>query len=187
MGRFPHLSCPTCSRKPQFCVVEFMDNEPTRYSCTKIIFLDVEGVMVSYNHIWSGKYRGENRNVPEPHLADRINMILQATGAVLVICGAMRLHYQGDLEGLKEKLGRTGLRADAIIGMTGPTHSEGRGYDIQEWLDNHPGNPTILVIDDEQMYPDDYQGPMNKHLLRMKDRAVGITEAEMLEAIRRLR
>ena len=155
-----------------------MNDKPL--SRIKVIFLDVEGVIVSWNHIMSGKYRGDNRDVPEPHLAERVNRILQATDAVIVLSAAMRQLFRRDLPGLREILTRGGLNTDTLIDIT-PRLYEERGYEIQAWLDDHPEVTDFLIIDDESDMVH-----LMPHLLKVEDRKVGITEDDVVEAIRRL-
>ena len=146
----------------------------------KVLFLDVEGVIVSWKHIMSGKYRNDLRDVPEPHLSARVNRILQETGAVIVLSAAMRQSFRRDLPGLRAKLAQGGLHSDVLIDIT-PRLYEERGHEIQAWLDENPTVTDFLILDDEvdmvHLLP---------HFLHVKDRQIGITEEEMLEAIRRL-
>jgi len=145
----------------------------------KVLFLDIDGVILSYGRIRTSEGR-LTRDVPEQHLCDRVNLIIQGTGAALVVSGAMRRHFD-DLEGLRIHLEKAGLDTSTFFGATG-VPCQWRGDEIQEWLDEHPDVQSFLILDDE--------GGMlhlDPHLLLVEDRNKGISTEEALEAIRRLR
>lgn len=116
----------------------------------KIIFLDIDGVLNSGNYIKRDDVEFDNPHFQiDPDAMVRLNRITQLTGASIVVTSTWRLTFRGSRDPLRQL--QTCLTAYKIAGevidMTGIV-SGGRRYEIQEWLDNHPGTESYLVIDD---------------------------------------
>ncbi len=113
----------------------------------KVIFLDIDGVL----NIMSESYRTTNimrRGAMiyiEPHLAERLDYIIQKTGAMIVVSSSWR----GDMDDLQKQMERAGFKNwNKVIGRTPYIHG-GRGLEIQAWLAHHTGVTKYVVLEDE--------------------------------------
>lgn len=100
----------------------------------------------------------------DPIACDLVNKIIRDFDAKLVISSTHRKHFDNGpekLDQLKEYFTFLGINGDAIIGWTkslwpeGDTEDErkewyahGRGHEIKDWLDEHPGWTHYVIIDD---------------------------------------
>ncbi len=121
----------------------------------KVIFLDYDGVI---NRIDPPRYHtptrmvGEIMTMAEPELVYRLNLIVDRTGAEIVLSSSWR-HFPDWREALKASgvvkplLDRTPRRADHR--KYGVAEDElCRGHAIQDWLDEHPDVTRYAIIDD---------------------------------------
>ena len=118
----------------------------------KIIFLDIDGVLVSYKSACQfGHYR-----TFLPSSVDALNHILESTGAQIVISSAWRIQH--DFNELKAIFSQQGIDSSKIIDTTPRTASRLRGDEIGSWLKTFEGavKSFIIIDDDSDMtdYPD---------------------------------
>lgn len=121
----------------------------------KVIFLDYDGVI---NRIDSPRYAtpvkmvGEIMTMAEPELVYRLNLLVDRTGAEIVLSSSWR--HQHDW---REALAASGL-VKPLLDRT-PRYSSPtkygineidlcRGHNIQDWLDEHPEVTRYAIIDD---------------------------------------
>lgn len=124
----------------------------------KIIFLDFDGVLNSLFHFQELRRQGlaQERIMDslEPGMVERLNKIIDATGAKVVISSTWRkLHSVGEL---KDFLIKYGFRhVEKILGVT-PTLNTDRGIEIEKWLVdfkarlNYSDDPisSFVILDD---------------------------------------
>lgn len=129
------------------------------YRCaTSVVFLDVDGVLNSSPYLAGlterhGTYDGNEERMLDPAAVERVNQIVERTGAAVVISSSWRqVHRMPDL---RMFLRKRGLRGHVVIGVT-PTARTGsgsclgalRGSEIQEWLDAHRHVTSFAILDD---------------------------------------
>lgn len=131
----------------------------------KIIFLDFDGVLNSLLYFQSLKAKGYSQerimNSLEPGMVERLNKIIEATDAKIVISSTWRkLHT---MQELKDFLTTYGFRhVDKIVGVT-PNLNRDRGYEIEKWMNDvkseltYENNPItkFVILDDnsDMVYP----------------------------------
>ena len=115
----------------------------------KIIFLDIDGVLVNAKSVSGakkicmakGRFRHEEQIDKQCLVA--LNKIVAKTEAKIVVSSAWRI--LNSLANLQEIFRNVGLNAE-IIDVT-PRHGISRGHEIQEWLDNQKfGEISNFVI-----------------------------------------
>lgn len=141
----------------------------------KVIFLDIDGVICSGNHLWTthslraleAKQRGIELNATnagltktcdkfgnlfDPVCVMNLKKLVLATGAKIVISSSWRrsgLAHMRDIWKFRK------LPGDVIdITPQWPTRyecdlHESRGYEIKEWLEDHPDVERYIIIDDD--------------------------------------
>ena len=119
----------------------------------KIIFLDIDGV------IWTGNHDRIVRNLYEdsyshmddfdPKTVEQLNRILSTDPQIhIVISSSWRLSHT--LDWLKEHFESQGfVFADKIIGTTPELINKERGWEIDNWLNNHPYIDKFVILDDD--------------------------------------
>jgi predicted mannosyl-3-phosphoglycerate phosphatase (HAD superfamily) len=150
----------------------------------KVIFLDVDGVLIPYGWGDVKKFK--------PSCVDVLKEMLFVTDAKLVISSSWRL---GEMERLMRLLDEAGI-ASRVIGTTTTdvlrknktfrmpsdifapheqqvlhmdSVSRSRTLEIQDWLDNHPDVHHYIVLDDEpklgfaQITPECHTGLVPEH------------------------
>lgn len=146
----------------------------------KVIFLDIDGVLNGGNFLYS-----KERPDIHPHLAAKLERIVQATSAKIIISSSWR--HSLSLVEWNELLTRRGVTTGEVIGTT-PKYWElavntdgekqyesAREDEILEWLAANPVE-NFLVLDDVPM-------------TQLKDNAVetsittGLTELDVTRAI----
>ena len=124
----------------------------------KIIFLDVDGVLNNRKAFKQGKKDGFPHGVSlvwDPDCVDRLNKIIEKTGAKIVVSSTWRL-YDDAYKVLIEVMGIKG----EFIGCT-PDHmrmvqDSCRGNEISEWMkENKEEGPIVILDDDSDMEGDD--------------------------------
>lgn len=113
----------------------------------KLIMLDIDGVLVT------AQCRELPRSMqqPWPRCVQRLNELLAATGASIVVSSVWRIGRT--VEELQELLSSWGVQG-AVIGKTGRSDDGERGDEIKTWLAgyilDHPTRPIdFIVIDDD--------------------------------------
>lgn len=168
----------------------------------KVIFLDFDGVLNS-TETWRKRGKGLALGGPregltgglrglDPDHVGPLNQIVQESGAKIVISSSWRLDKKLDdmdkLDELRLYLKQAGAECD-VIGMTssgafdpvrGIGNSSIRGYQIQEWLNDHPEVTHFVILDDS----DDMVHLLPK-LVQTNDRT-GLERRHISEALHHL-
>lgn len=142
----------------------------------KLVFLDVDGVLVnraSYSLPGSGS---TSRSIAHPDCVKALNMIITETGAFIVVSSVWR--YCGTF-GMREHLNRWGVTQGRIIGCTPFLQDRIRGEEIQSWLDHF----TSVTVESFVILDDDRDMKHLTHRLVKTDGIVGLTEADADKAI----
>lgn len=117
----------------------------------KVIFLDIDGVLNSE------RWYINNHRHPVPGAAQidlkyvrNLQKIVRRTGAVIVLSstwrGAVKKSKNHPLHRILDDYGMQ------IYDYTTTARAEGghqRGYEIQQWLDDHPDVTNIVILDDD--------------------------------------
>lgn len=153
---------------------------------TRILFLDVDGVL---NHFGGEPaWRVDVGSIDPPHAravasldpacVERLNAILDATGADVVLSSTWRIMYE--LDDMQRILERRGFRHELLDKTPRMMHVE-RGHEIQAWLqESGPEEATIVILDDDV------------DMCHLEDRLVrtnieeGLTNAQVEQAVRML-
>lgn len=146
----------------------------------KILFLDLDGV-VNHQEFYRRRANDEVlKNLPyplcefDPLVVNRINYILDETNnSKLVVSSSWRFdkHLQNifDNVGFKHK----------IYDITPYGMGKCRGYEIQEWLNNHKDTTNYVIIDDDS----DILKEQRKHFIHTSE-LNGLTEKLTKKAIK---
>lgn len=112
----------------------------------KYLFLDIDGVIGSHSDYYN-MHCGERKDFPymafDPKCVDRVNEILEKTGAGLVISSSWR--YYPDL---KEIFRKVGLPVDFLVTPKNLVNDM-RGNEIKVFLEQHPCDRYVIVDDDD--------------------------------------
>ena len=159
----------------------------------KVIFLDIDGVINSGDNMRAlhrlhvnhgiGETRDQHGQLFDERCVNFLDIIIRETCAKLVISSTWRFHGTLRLRHMWDDRSLPG----EIIGVT-PKHPNpelmeryyepgaARGYEIQEWLDNHPEVTDYVILDDDS--------DMLSHQKFVKcGNHYGITYEVMMEAI----
>ena len=156
----------------------------------KIIFLDFDGVLNSQQFLHSHQ-GGFGMTQVDPRAAARLEKLVKATGAKIVVSSSWRHIYS--VEEIQEILKKVGApaAARAVIDRT-PVGEGNRGQEIQDWLDldseRRVVNPAhqdvqayVILDDNNEMTPE--QQP---HMVQTNGQ-VGLTDQNVMDAISILR
>lgn len=123
----------------------------------KIIFLDIDGVVLAGRHLWSpsgfvapdGRHiaKGQDRSALPADTVSLVLMAVQATGAQLVLSSSWRLHRQA-----RDHMAAATLAPFHPDWCTDSNDGNGlpvRGAQIQRWLDAHPDVTSYAILDDD--------------------------------------
>lgn len=163
----------------------------------RVIFLDIDGVL---NHpgTWSAWDRAtmdlqrslglEPLPIPvEAACMARLNRVVAATGAKIVISSSWRLHARW--QDLGPALARRGLAGEVVGETPVPPNFEGwplriprpaqsgRGREIAAWLASHPEVEAFVILDDD---PD--TEPLTAHHVHTIG-FVGLTDEDAARAV----
>jgi hypothetical protein len=115
----------------------------------KVIFLDIDGVLnVDYHE------RDKYGNLFHPHFVNNLKRIIKETGAKIVISSSWR--FSGFIV-MREMWKDRNLPGE-VIGITDSLNRNDdlsfyerleRGYEIQDYLNNHPNIINYVIIDDD--------------------------------------
>lgn len=132
----------------------------------KILFLDVDGVLNSYQ---SQTYLP----LSKPALK-RLKTIVEETGCKIVLSSTWR-----KLESTKRRLStRLAYRGLYITSQT-PVLKGFRGEEIKQWLDNHSNISSYCILDDDaDMYPEQFP------FFVRTNPEVGLTDENVKEVIK---
>ena len=123
---------------------------------TRIIFLDIDGVLVSYK---SARQFGHYRTFL-PSSVNALNHILESTGAQIVISSAWGIQHGFDE--LKAIFNQQGIDSSKIIDTTPRTMSRLRGDEIGSWLRTFEDTIESFVIIDDDSDMADYSNRLIK-------------------------
>ena len=122
-------------------------------SCCRFIFLDIDGVIATPKTVEHGMWG------LTPEKQDLLGMIIEKTGAKIVLSSSWRKHT---LESTIEHMKEHGFRfCDEIIGITirayhyiekGIHLSIPRGVEIKQWLDTHAIYPWYAYPEYKEKY-----------------------------------
>lgn len=124
----------------------------------RIIFLDIDGVMVT--DFSAGNMADDFPNYFNPECVRNLNRVMDVTGAKIVVSSSWR---KGDTGWLRSVFARNGISGQSIIGETprkivklpsGLFLGQTRGREISSWIsdwvkDNTNGNLHYVIIDDD--------------------------------------
>lgn len=123
---------------------------------TKIVFLDIDGVLVTDDYFRSNKFVLKSKStVPykwTPECCMALNKIEKETNCLYVISSDWRLHYS--LDDMKELFWMYSLNGDKIIGFTGNSRKgmshdleSNRNSEIHSWKDRHRIESWVAIDD----------------------------------------
>lgn len=151
----------------------------------KVLFMDIDGVLNSDLYLLglqSDQLRNPENHI-DPSLVERMNRLLQETGAKVVISSAWREEFH--IRVLRSILVGRGFTGD-IVGSTPSRRVVGRpgpgprGEEIQAWLDENGSSVDSFAIVDDSMdmgrelyprtvYTDPMLGLQDNDVLRLKE------------------
>lgn len=106
----------------------------------RVIFQDIDGVL--NNRPFLGTV--DNLEAMDPTNVARMRVVVEKTGAVLVISSAWR-HGRDWEERIRRAATKAGWWNMPIIGRTG--ESDSRGAEIKTWLEENPTEDFVIVDD----------------------------------------
>lgn len=111
-----------------------------------VIFLDIDGVLNSRSFLAEGVPRRWPDEHLDPAKIHLLNQIIAQTGAVCVLSSIWRLHAPLPLlQRLLETFGFQGK----ILDYTSTEKRGPRGYEIRDWLAQHPEVERFVALDDD--------------------------------------
>lgn len=115
---------------------------------TKVIFLDVDGVLNSMTFakrmLNEHGVRVFNEDILDPVCIRRLKRIVEKTDAAIVVSSSWRM-LPTTMANLISQLNILGMK---VFDTTPILHKE-RGYEIQAWLDQHPTVSKFVILDDD--------------------------------------
>jgi hypothetical protein len=135
----------------------------------KVLFLDCDGVMLSFKFL---RATGEWQSF-DPDCVGILNHILDRTGAKIVVSSAWRIGRT--VEQLEEIFVDNGVRPGHIIDRT-EVLNDTRGSEIRKWIDEHHSINRLFIIDDDVS---DIMGHFDKSVVIHTDGHNGLTTHEM--------
>jgi len=153
-----------------------------RKKMRNIIFLDIDGVLVTEEHLRSFDQRDMFNQMFQtmkftPSCVDNLNNVVCQTNAQVVVSSAWRISR--DVIDLTEIFESEGLRIE-VIGKTGIGNT--RGEEIQAWLDQH--NECNFVIVDDSI--EDIEPFFSEDRIVKTTWARGLTDEKTEELIRKI-
>ena len=147
----------------------------------KLIFLDIDGCLNGHEFI-----AGSLSNMIRPDCVARLNRILEATDAKLVISSAWRYMIHGGamtLNGFEYMLRTHGLPANSVVGYTATDETIPlRGDQIRRWITLEGAGVTKWIVLDDLT-----EGMANvKHRQIVTDGQTGLTDDDVNRAIEML-
>ena len=128
----------------------------------KVIFLDFDGVLNS-----AASFLVEHRIRKENKLFDDLcpvnqtlckvctsnfrHILDEVPDAKIVISSSWRNMFE--LDWLKAKLAEYGIDSSRVIDKTPSSFNRERGYEINEWLEEHPEVTKYVILDDNYIGP----------------------------------
>ncbi len=121
----------------------------------KVIFLDIDGVLITLKNTLSGAANTENeqddRNIFDEAAVANLNRLLEETGARLVVTSSLRLRHS--ISQIILILEAGGVVHPPVIGVTpfvidNKNNSGQRGREILMWLSENSYVDDYVVVDD---------------------------------------
>lgn len=125
-----------------------------------LLFLDIDGVLNSVKFMELGTMWGSSLESLDPIACERLERVLAATGAEIVLSSAWRHSTSPEL--MERYLHKRGCPSARVIdrtpfnsempvraGTKRPRHECERGLEIQHWLDTHPAHDRAFAIVDD--------------------------------------
>ncbi len=112
-----------------------------------VIFLDCDGVLNINSPSYTTSYFRPDGTINyfDDHLVQRLNWLIERSGADIVISSSWRL----DMDDLQTQMEKNGFKHwDKVVGKTPYTNGH-RGDEIQAWLNEHPEVKCYVVLEDE--------------------------------------
>jgi len=120
----------------------------------KVIFLDIDGVLVTRSHLMSLDASGEqitdenNHHLFDPKCVENLKRIVDATGAKIVLSSCWKMFGWDAFTALwKER-----NCPSEIFDFTSSKLSATRGQEIKIWLNDHVGLVESFVIIDDDVF-----------------------------------
>lgn len=120
----------------------------------KIIFLDIDGVLVTESHLrnisgmLSSTLAKDGHTVFDPNAVSNLKKILTKTDAEIVISSTWRIGI--GTEGMR-KIWEGRNMPGNIIGCTQSLIGNNRGKEIQNWLDTNQCDSFVIIDDEDDM------------------------------------
>lgn len=122
----------------------------------KIIFLDIDGVLNVYPQGYD-----EYGAIFHPHLVENLKLILDRTGAKIVVSSTWRRSGLSIMKEMWEKRGLPGeviditpFETDVVERGTCEFYDQvDRGFEIQQWIDDNQIQDFVILDDDNDMLP----------------------------------
>lgn len=112
----------------------------------KILFLDVDGVLNSQEYI----YTHQRGDAISPEMVERVNQIIDATGAQVVISSTWRLLHKMSI--LKQILESKGFKGNIIDYTPHLNYKDfNRGDEIAAWLKDKNIDKFVILDDESDM------------------------------------
>ncbi len=145
----------------------------------RIVFLDFDGVLNAIDDdapprdapLWTAAWL-------EPHLVARLNAIVHATGAHVVVSASWRVHRTcAALAAMLADRGFTGR----VIDVTPQLAVPGRAREIAAWLRANSSVTAYVILDDDHDFAE-----LDARVVRTSA-SVGLTDADVARAVALLR
>ncbi len=138
---------------------------------TKIIFLDIDGVLIKLESQLDGDI------APDPTCVDNLNQLVHLTGAKIVVSSSWK---KLGLEKIADVLSGWGVKGE-VISITPAFDDAGSEYhrwrELQQWIDDFATVSSFVILDD---YTD--MGKLVSHLV-ITDEIYGLTQRDVDLAI----
>lgn len=152
---------------------------------TRVVFLDVDGVL-NHSAVYAACTRRQGHTRPadwiDRQCVARVNALCERARAVLVISSIWPSYLGNDpFVAVMRECGLlapiVGFCSDSVPNGTDPEQSNARWDLIRQWLSEHPGVESWVILDDC-----DWAGfPANRFVLTSQD--VGLTDADADRAV----
>ncbi len=146
----------------------------------KIIFLDIDGVLVTWESLGNWGKLGHKGTMMAPECVKVLNEIIAKTGAKIVVSSTWRMGRTMDK--LREELSEGGVDVSTVIDKTPVLHTI-RGLEIAKWVSDNWMNflpdqiIKFCIIDDDSDMGD------LKHRLVQTSMENGLTEAHISQVL----
>lgn len=138
----------------------------------KVIFLDIDGVLISLESLLSENVAAS------PECVENLNQLTAETGSVIVVSSSWKKLGKDKVTRFLREWGVSG----DVIGVTPSDDRLQRGQEIQQWLDNNkPDVEAFAILDD----CGDMAG-LSDYLIQTDDEK-GLTREDVIKAVSLIR